>query len=93
MVSLLIREALTEGTPVSTSWLRRLEGQADPKDLAILASALKQECQFLVTLNERDFWPEAESIEVVRPGTLVVRVREALTAIEPFTDSDAGPQE
>jgi hypothetical protein len=40
-----------------------------------LAAALGQECRYLVTLNQRDFWPPEKWVEVVRPGGLLRRLR------------------
>jgi len=56
--------------------------QADPKDQAILAAALTQECRYLVTLNERDFWPPADRIAVVRPGDLLHALRDVIVTTE-----------
>lgn len=52
-----------------------LDGSADPKDLPILAAAVRERCDVLVTFNERDFRPGHPDVEVVTPGVLVQRVR------------------
>jgi hypothetical protein len=41
----------------------------------ILAAAIDQNCQYLVTLNERDFWPEPDLVQVIRPGDLIKIIR------------------
>jgi hypothetical protein len=48
---------------------------ADPKDQPILASAIAQQCRYLVTLNEKDFWPPPSLILIVRPGDLLRALR------------------
>ena len=52
-----------------------LDGLADPKDLPILTAAVRDQCDVLVTFNERDYRPGHPDIEVVTPGVLVQRVR------------------
>ena len=52
-----------------------LDGLADPKDLPILTAAVRDECDVLVTFNERDYRPGHPDVEVVTPGVLVQRVR------------------
>jgi predicted nucleic acid-binding protein len=51
---------------------------ADPKDLPILAAALQANCAWLVTFNLRHFQPGHPQVTVLRPGDLVLRVREML---------------
>jgi hypothetical protein len=53
-------------------------GLADPKDLPILVSAVREKCSCLVTFNIRHFQPGHASITVLRPGELVLRVRHLL---------------
>ena len=48
--------------------LRALSGLADPKDLPILAAAVREQCDVLATFNERDYRPGHPSVEVVTPG-------------------------
>jgi predicted nucleic acid-binding protein len=78
----LLREALTEGESASDDQLAAVAGWADPKDRAILAAALAQGCRFLVTLNERDFWPPPDRITIVRPATLVGSIRVLVSGLE-----------
>ncbi len=54
---------------------------ADPKDQPILAAALAQQCRYLVTLNQKDFWPPPERILVVRPGDLLRMLRAQLAGL------------
>lgn len=80
-LSLLLREVLTEGAAqhpdIGDAWKL-----ADPKDRPILAAALAQECRYLVTLNEKDFWPPVDRILVLRPGELLRRLRELISTAE-----------
>ena len=52
-----------------------LSGLAHPKDLPILTAAVRDECDVLVTFNEKDYRPGHADVEVVTPGMLVQRVR------------------
>jgi hypothetical protein len=53
-------------------------GLADPKDLPILVSAVREGCPWLVTFNVRHFQPGHPSVTVLRPGEFVLRVRQLL---------------
>ncbi len=61
-----------------TDELRAHAGRADPPDLPILVAALREECPWLVTFNVRHFQPGHPSVEVMRPGEFVQRVRHLL---------------
>lgn len=56
-------------------------GKAHPKDLPLLVSALREECPLLTTFNVKDYEPGAPSVEVLRPGALVRRVRALLAQL------------
>lgn len=56
-------------------------GKADPKDLPILVAALKEECPWLVTFNVRHYQPGHPEVVVLRPGELVLRVRDLLARL------------
>lgn len=58
-----------------------LRGLADPKDAPILAAAVREGCDVLVTFNERDYQPGHKSVEVLAPGVLVQRVRRSIAAL------------
>lgn len=62
--------------------LRPYRDLADPKDVPILAAAVRENCQWLVTFNVRDYQPGHASIKIVRPGELILRVRELLVLME-----------
>jgi hypothetical protein len=53
-------------------------GLAHPKDLPILAAAVREGCPWLVTFNMRHFQPGHPQVAVLRPGDLVLRVRDLL---------------
>ena len=78
----LMKESLVEGPSPPDEQLKSASDLADPKDVVILASALDQSCQYLVTLNERDFWPSEEQITVLRPGELLRRLRSAISELD-----------
>ena len=58
-----------------------LTGLADPKDLPILAAAVKHDCQFLTTYNIKHFHPGTPTLTVLSPGDLVQRIRYLLSSI------------
>jgi hypothetical protein len=53
-------------------------GLAHPKDLPILVAALREECAWLTTFNLDHYRPGHPDVAVVRPGELVLRVRDRL---------------
>ena len=48
--------------------IRVLGGLARPKDLPILAAAVRERCDGLVTFDERDYRPGYPGVEVVPPS-------------------------
>lgn len=63
--------------------LQRFTGLADPKDLPILSTAVREGCHWLVTFNVRHFRPGHTSLAVVRPGEFLLRVRDQLAYLSP----------
>jgi predicted nucleic acid-binding protein len=61
--------------------LAPLAGLADPKDLPILAAAVREGCPWLVTFNVRHFQPGHPAVQVLPPGELILRVRERLAGL------------
>jgi predicted nucleic acid-binding protein len=59
----------------------RLRGQADPKDLPILAAAVETGCTSLITFNVRDYHPRGNVIRIETPGQLIARLRGALARL------------
>jgi len=56
-------------------------GQADPKDVSILAAALRGGCSHLLTFNVRHFTPPAGYLTVQRPGAFLLDVRHQLSTL------------
>ena len=56
-------------------------GRADPEDLPILVSALREGCPWLVSFNLRHFQPGVPAVTVLRPGDFVLRVRDHLSGL------------
>jgi hypothetical protein len=54
------------------------KGQADPKDLPILVSALEYDCRYLLTFNIRHYAPATDKIVVQRPGEFLTTIRSLL---------------
>ncbi|MCX6048433.1 MAG: PIN domain-containing protein [Chloroflexi bacterium] len=78
---LLFKESLKEGPTLSQEQIDFVEFYAHPKDVVILAAAVVLECHFLVTLNEKDFWPPVTMIQVVRPGDLLRALRNRISGL------------
>jgi predicted nucleic acid-binding protein len=53
-------------------------GMAHPKDLPLLAVAVREECSFLATFNTTDFEPGHPDVVVAQPGMIVRRIRDHL---------------
>jgi predicted nucleic acid-binding protein len=56
-------------------------GLADPKDLPILVTALRESCPWLVTFNTRHYQPGHKNVSVVTPGDLILRIRDRIAQI------------
>jgi predicted nucleic acid-binding protein len=69
------------GDPQPTE-LTAYEGQADPKDLAILVAALKEGCSYLVTFNVSHFTPTTPDIIVQQPSGFLITVRSLLSMLK-----------
>ena len=77
----LFDSAFVEGAALTDDQLRAVAAYAHPKDQPILASAVAQNCRYLVTLNEKDFRPPSPLIAVVRPGALLQMLRTQLAGL------------
>jgi len=56
-------------------------GRADPADLPLLVAALREGCPWLVTFNMRHYRPGHPEVTVLRPGDLILRVRDLLAGL------------
>ena len=52
--------------------------QADPKDLPLFVSAIRENCAYLITFNVRHYCPKPNSINVQKPGDFMLTVRQLL---------------
>ncbi len=78
---LLAARSLRRVSDPTSDALPPYRGAADEKDLPILVAALNTGCQWLVTFNVRHFQPGADSVQVVRPGDFILRIRSLLHAL------------
>lgn len=62
--------------------------EADLKDVPILAAACNHGSDYLVTFNVRHYRPQEGRIEVLRPGDLLVRIREQLAGLGPTASTE-----
>lgn len=53
--------------------------RAEKKDLPVLVAALREQCSYLVTFNQRHFHPAKGAIMILKPGDFVLRVRDLLS--------------
>lgn len=56
-------------------------GLADPQDLPILVTAIRESCDFLTSYNLRHYQPGHPSVTVLKPGDLVLRIRYLLSQL------------
>ena len=75
---LLVSRALRIVSDPAPAQLHACAGQADPKDLPLLAVALREACPYFVTFNIRHYFPIGETIKVLRPGDLLLTIRQTL---------------
>ena len=84
---LIVSRCLQVVTDTAAADLESCHGLADPKDLPLLAVALRERCAYLVTFNVRHYQPGHPEIVVLRPGDFIWRVRDRLASLKP----GAGP--
>ena len=78
---LLVARCLRVVPDPSAADLALHAGRAHSQDLPILAAALREGCPWLVTFNVRHFQPGHPDVTVLRPGDLVLRVRDLLARL------------
>jgi predicted nucleic acid-binding protein len=78
---LLVSRCLRVVPDPTTDEIEALANSADAKDLPILAAAVREGCAYLTTYNIRHFQPGVDSIQVLKPGDLVQRVRYLLAQL------------
>lgn len=78
---LLVSKCLQVVDDPSREALRDWAGIANPKDLPILVAAIRENCSWLVTHNVRHFQPGHHAVSVIRPGDLLMAVREQLASL------------
>lgn len=61
--------------------LRSFPGQADAKDLPVLAAAVRAGCHSLLTFNVKDYKPQEGSVRIETPGAFIERLREHLSGL------------
>ena len=72
---MMVRRCLRVVSDPGSNEIKVLANAADPKDVPILAAAVREGCMYLTTYNIRHFQPGAESAQVLKPGDLVQRIR------------------
>jgi|JI10StandDraft_1071094.scaffolds.fasta_scaffold1296635_2 predicted nucleic acid-binding protein len=75
---LLVSRCLRVVDDPTAQELLTYQGQADPKDLPLLASALREQASYFVSFNVRHYFPTDNRIIVQRPGEFLRVVRQLL---------------
>lgn len=75
---LLVSRALRVVPDPTQEHLSEYVGQADPQDLPLLVAALREGCPYLTTFNTRHYFPAGPTIKILRPGDLVLTIRQTL---------------
>jgi len=78
---LLVSRALRVVPDPAPMEVRVCAGQAHPKDLPLLAAALREGCSCFVTFNTRHYFPAHEAIKILRPGDLILTIRQTLSQL------------
>ena len=78
---LIVSRCLRVADDPAATDLASYTGLADPADLPILVAALRERCPWLVTFNVRHYRPGHPEVTVLRPGDLILRVRDLLAGL------------
>jgi hypothetical protein len=79
--NLIVQLCLTIVPDPTFEELESYDGLAHTTDLPILAAAHREGCPYLVSFNLRHYRPGHPEVAVLRPGDLVLRVRDLLTRL------------
>ena len=83
---LLVSRCLRVVADPTADEIKALGKSADPKDLPILAVAVREKCAYLVTYNIRHYQPGVKEVSVLKPGDLTQRVRYLLSQMSQGND-------
>lgn len=75
---LLMERCLTVVSDPRSAEVASYRGLADPQDLPILVTALRERCPWLVTFNVRHYQPGHPDVLIMRPGEFILQVRDLL---------------
>jgi len=75
---LLLQKCLTVVPDPTADELKPNEGRADLINSPLLVAAAREQCSFLTTFNIHHYEPGLPGVLVLRPGELVMRVRQQL---------------
>jgi predicted nucleic acid-binding protein len=76
---MLVSRCLQVTPDPSSQELALFAGLGDSKDMPLLAVAVRETCQWLVTFNVRHFQPGHPDITVLQPGEFILQVRDFLS--------------
>jgi predicted nucleic acid-binding protein len=83
---LLVKRCLQVVPDPSAKDVKAYLGQADPKDLAILVAALRENCSYLLTFNTRHYHPTGNHLIIQPPGEFLKAVRSQLSFLSDTED-------
>jgi hypothetical protein len=78
---LIVSRCLRVAADPAPAELTPYAGLADPADLPLLVVALREGCPWLVTFNVRHYRPGHPQVTILRPGDLMLRVRDLLAGL------------
>jgi predicted nucleic acid-binding protein len=78
---LLVSRSLRVTPSPTVEEAKLFSGLAGPKDVSILAAAVREQCEWLVTFNIRYFAPGHPGTIVLRPGEFIYQVRDRLAQL------------
>ncbi len=81
-LQLLIARSLQIVPDPTEDEIATLAGCAHPKDLPILAAAVREQCRWLATFNTKHYQPGHQSLRVAEPGNLIRNARWKIAGLE-----------
>lgn len=79
---LLVQRCLSIVSNPDSNLLLKHSRQADPKNLPILATAVREQCPWLLTFNLRHYQPGYPNTAAIQPGAFLQQVRYLLSNLK-----------
>jgi predicted nucleic acid-binding protein len=75
----IMKHALLVVRDTLSAELVQFKGQAEPKDLPLLATSIRESCSYLLTFNLRHYHPTSNKLMVRPPGEFLSSIRQMLS--------------